>query len=167
MPGTRLFSRMNYQVLRGMSEIITIHNLNDNQWQTIRSFFNQRCAFCNCEDTGNPRTGLIPDHLIAASDLGDMVFGNAVPACHDCNDKRGKKDWHTWLEAQFQAATALRIERIEQYLHEFPYIQPTPESRLTADELSEYNLLLQEWDSIWQRARLLKDRVHLRRMATQ
>jgi hypothetical protein len=106
---------------------------------------------------------LIPDHLIPASELGDLVLGNAVPACQDCNDARGNRPWRSWLRDQFPVDSVARTQRIEQYLRRYPYTQATPETRLTAEELAEYNSILQIWSSLWKRARTLRDRVYHRR----
>jgi len=157
---------MNYQVQRGMSEIVTTHDLGDEQWRIVLTFFKNVCAFCGCEDTGNSRTGLIPDHLVPASQFGDMVLGNAVPACQDCNDARGNKDWRVWLQQSFPEQAEARARAIEKYLQKFPYTPASPETRLNEAELSEYKSILGEWKSLWERARALRDRVDKRRNAT-
>src|SRR5437879_1662472 len=113
MPGTRLFSRANYQVLRGFSELLTEHSLTRAEWRTVTDHFEQRCAFCGIEDTRNPRTGLVPDHLVAAKNFGAFCIGNVVPACHDCNDRRGKMDWREYLQRYHPMEALPRISTIE------------------------------------------------------
>lgn len=166
--GTRMFSRMNYQVIRGMKEIYSVQELSRDNWTTIKDFFSHRCAYCHKPDTGNPRDGLVPDHLVPASDNGDYVIGNVVAACHGCNDKRGKKHWETWLKSEFPADADLRIHTIKQYLETFPYFKPkNPETRLTEEEWKEYDAILKEWDQLWNRARDLRDRVKERISSAQ
>lgn len=160
LPGTKLFSRINYQVQRGMSEIVTMHALSDADWTIIKDYFNKSCAFCGCEDTGNSRTGIIPDHLIPASKHGDFVLGNVVPACHDCNDKRGNKEWREWLSQNYFNDSAARIKQIEKYLQDYPYLPATPETRLSQDELNEYKSILGDWSIFLKRAKTLKSKVN-------
>src|SRR5437899_3105323 len=121
MPGTKLFSRTNYQVQRGFGELLTDQTLTDAEWESVKAFFNQRCAFCDIQDSGNPRTGLIPDHLVAAKFFGAFCMGNVAPACHDCNDQRGKMDWRDYLERYHPSEARDRIGKIEAYLRSYPY----------------------------------------------
>jgi acetone carboxylase gamma subunit len=48
MAGTKHFSRMNYNVLRGMRELLSHRSLSDLEWVEIRAFFGNTCAFCGC-----------------------------------------------------------------------------------------------------------------------
>jgi hypothetical protein len=161
MPGTRLFSRTNYQVRRGFSELLTEHSLSDEEWRKIRVIFDERCAFCGIEDSGNPRTGLIPDHLICAKNLGAFCIGNVVPACQDCNDRRGKMDWKEYLLRFHRAYAVTRIARIEAYLRTYPYNSSAdPYARLTEGEKAQYVSLLEDWDKLWKRAQMLRDQIH-------
>lgn len=161
--GTRMFSRMNYQVIRGMKELYTIQELSAADWVTIKDYFDHRCAYCDKLDSGNPRDGIVPDHLIPASENGDFVIGNVIAACHDCNDRRGKKQWDRWLETQFPEFAGKRIQKIHQYLRQFAYVViDKPESRLIDEELQEYYSIMSEWELLWQRARKLRNNINKR-----
>jgi len=160
MPGTKLFSRMNYQVTRGFSELLTEHSLTGDEWDAIRSFFDQRCAFCGI----NPRTGLVPDHLLAAKALGAFCIGNVVPACHDCNDQRGKLDWREYLRRYRTEEADVRISKMEAHLIAHPYSAPVdPYSALTPSQKQEYLAFLEEWSKLWKRAQALRDSIEKRR----
>ena len=164
MPGTKLFSRSNYQVLRGFSELLGDATLCKAEWRIVRAFFGDRCAFCDIPDTGNSRTGIIPDHLVAAKELGVLCLGNAVPACHDCNDRRGKRDWREYLRRYHPQDAKDREAKIDEYLQAYPYSPPIdPHESLTADEKQEYLNLLSEWDTLWKRAQALRDKIKARR----
>lgn len=168
MARTAQFSRMNYNVARGMKELVSRHDLKKAQWQMLLQLFDSRCAFCGRVDTGNTRTGLVADHLVAAANGGGLCLGNAVPACHDCNDHRGKRDWREYLEEQFPDDATPRIEKIEEYLRQYPYV-PTPnaDSVLSLDESREYASILEDWAILWSRARVLKKQIHARLRAME
>jgi hypothetical protein len=158
--GTRMFSRMNYQVKRGMMELITTQELSRNDWSNIKEFFEHRCAYCGIPDTGDTRNGLVPDHLIPASQNGDYLIGNVVPACHDCNDRRGKKPWELWLRQSYPADAEMRVKTMIRYLQQYPYkLQEKPETRLNKEEWQEYESIMSEWGHIWERARTLRDQI--------
>ncbi|MEF3313791.1 HNH endonuclease [Paenibacillus sp. GYB004] len=158
--GNRMFSRMNYQVVRGMRELITTHELSPTDWSSIKEIFEHHCAYCGIADTGDTRNGLVPDHLIPASLNGDYLIGNVVPACHDCNDRRGKKPWESWLRQNYPADAETRVITIVRYLQQYPYTPPErPEERLTEEERQEYESILSEWGHLWQRARALRDQI--------
>src|SRR5438046_3437138 len=164
MAGTKMFSRMNYQVLRGFGELLSEATLTEREWQTIKRFFGGRCAFCNITDTGNPRTGIIPDHLIPARMFGALCLGNVVPACQACNDQRGKMDWKLYLRRFHAAAASKRIRKIQAYLVRYPYASlPDQHASLTTSERRTYGALLKSWHAIWKRAKRLRDRIACRR----
>ena len=164
MTGTRHFSRMNYHVQRGMRELLSPRALTDFEWNHIRDFFDNQCAFCGREDTGNPRTGIVPDHLIPAVKHGEYCIGNIVPSCQDCNDHRGKKDWRSYLLAEFNNDAEARVKRIEAYLEKHPYqIAEDPYEFVTYEETKLYLKILDDWDNVWEKARQLRDQIHKRR----
>jgi hypothetical protein len=164
-PGNKFFSRINYQVQRGLRELLSERELSHAEWSLIKVRFGNRCAFCGIEDSGNPRTGLIPDHLVPTTENGEMCMGNIVPTCHDCNDKRGAKDWRSYLEANFPTFFVERSARIQSYLDEYNYSPPVDLSNLTEVEATEYRNILVEWEILWNRMRELRDNVKSRRKA--
>jgi hypothetical protein len=89
-------------------------------------FFEHRCAYCGMPDTGDTRNGL-------------------VPACHHCNDRRGKKPWEMWLRQSYPADAEIRVKTIIRYLQQYPYKHPEkPETRLTEEEWKEYESIMSE-----------------------
>ncbi|MGK9251808.1 HNH endonuclease [Paenibacillus humicus] len=163
--GTRLFSRMNYQVRRGMMELTSIHQLSAIEWSEIKDFFEGCCAYCGVKDTGDSRNGLVADHLIPASQNGDFVIGNVISACHDCNDRRGNKPWESWLRQNYPLEAEQRVNVISQYLEKYPYkVLGKPEDRLTAEEWQKYQAIMRDWDDVWERARALRDQIASRQL---
>lgn len=165
MAGTKHFSRMNYYVQRGMRELLSPRTLSESEWEEIKRFFGNLCSFCGCEDTGNPRTGLVPDHLIPAVEHGENCAGNIVPSCQDCNDHRGKKEWRNYLLTTFACDAEVKTNKIEEYLERYPYeIIDDPHEYLTDDESQRYTQLLEEWNEVWEKARVLRDNINDRRI---
>lgn len=164
MAGTKHFSRMNYNVRRGMRELLSHRHLSDKEWIEIRDFFGNRCAFCGSEDSGNPRTGIVPDHLIATANHGEFCLGNVVPSCQYCNDHRGKKEWRQYMLSRFGNEAESRIGKIATYLSNYEYsVSDDPHEHLSNEETEEYLALLESWGSLWCRAQALRDRIIKRR----
>ncbi|NQF13828.1 HNH endonuclease [Brevibacillus sp. HB1.3] len=162
--GTGMFSRINYQLRRGMKELYLLRNLSETEWEEIKAFFNHKCAYCGTPDTGDSRNGLVPDHLIAVAENGDFVLGNVIAACHLCNDKRGKKPWKKWLEDNYNVNAPVRVSKIESYLERYPYTPPAgPWERLTESEMTQYFSIINDWQELWLRAQKLRDQISARR----
>lgn len=162
--GTGMFSRINYQVQRGMKELYLLRNLPETEWEEVKAFFNHECAYCGTPDTGDSRNGLVPDHLIAVAENGDFLLGNVIAACHSCNDRRGKTPWRQWLEDKYKVSASYRISKIESYLARYPYAPPSgPWDRLTESELTQYYAIMNDWQDLWQRAQKLRDQISARR----
>ena len=163
MKGTQHFIRMNYNVRRGLREIVApSHRLPKTEWATILKNFSHRCAYCgNVASAAN--RGIVPDHLIAVADFGELVAGNTVPACQTCNDSRGKKNWRDFLRERFPGKAEMRIGRIEAHIQRHDYKPCAPESSLVPAELSEYNAILKQWGRLFVRAQALHAAVAKRR----
>jgi len=61
-------------------------SLTEEQWQTIKNMFKQKCVYC-----GKRTRRLAKDHIIPLSQGGDLTLQNIVPACQSCNSKKGTK----------------------------------------------------------------------------
>ncbi|MGY1488530.1 HNH endonuclease [Methylobacillus pratensis] len=154
---------MNYNVRRGLREIVAPdHRVSKQEWALVLAEFCGTCAYCGSNASAENR-GIIPDHLVAVTDFGELVPGNIVPACQTCNDSRGNKPWREFLAIRFPADAAERIHRIEQYIAIHNYSPRKPESSLTLDELALYNGLIVEWELFLAKAQELQSRVTQRR----
>lgn len=163
MPGTSHFTRMHYNVARGLREIVAPRQtMRKAQWEQIKQDFGAHCIFCGQAGTKENR-GIVPDHLIPVTRFGELVIGNTVPACQTCNDSRGEKDWRPFLRERFSGNAEAQIARVESHLARHPYHPPSPEQALSAGELKDYRALLEEWNSMLQRAHRLQILVKERR----
>lgn len=71
------------------------------------------CVYCD-------RQAETWDHLVALVHAREMsgyghTLGNLVPACRDCNSKRGNRDWRSWLRASRQDGDE-RAKRIDNHV---------------------------------------------------
>ena len=57
------------------------------QWENIIRKYNYRCAYCG------KRCYLTQDHIIPLNKDGKHSPNNVVPACSECNTKKGIKLW--------------------------------------------------------------------------
>ena len=162
MPGTHYFSRMTYNVSRGLREIAAPRqSLSKKQWDFLKETFDNRCVYCGELATKENR-GIVPDHIIPVTRYGELVIGNAVPACQTCNDSRGDKDWREFLKSKFPLAAITHIQKIEAHLSEHPYRPVNPETFFTETELQQYYMLTEEWKLLLERATALRKKVKAR-----
>lgn len=145
MVGTRMFGRIGSVFLRGFREIYLRSNLADEEWVSIKAQFDGSCCYCGVPDTGNPRTGLVPDHAIPAAKGGELIMGNVLPACHACNDQRGAKPWEEYLPLRLtgesQGTIDARRDKIRAFLAPISYRPPEPEDRLAPEQAKRYRAL--------------------------
>ena len=159
MAGTRHFSRMKYHVERGLREIVAPRQiLPEAGWLALLATFNSKCVFCDQEATMTNR-GLVADHLIPANAFGELVLGNALPACQHCNDSRGKVEWATYVRQRFPGDAEAQILRIADHLARYSYQACGPTINLLPEELAEYEKLRTDFDDWLRRANALRNAV--------
>lgn len=163
MPGTKHFTRMQYNVSRGLREIIAPRQtMSKADWARVLQEFGSMCIFCGSEGTAENR-GIVPDHLIPVTQFGELVLGNTVPACQTCNDSRGEKAWRPFLRTRFPGDAETQIASVERHLAKHHYHPASLESALSAEEREAYLALVQEWDAMLAKAKALHSAAERRR----
>jgi hypothetical protein len=163
MPGTKHFGRMQYNVSRGLREIVAPRQtMSKIQWRSVLEEFGGICIFCGAAGTAENR-GFVPDHLVPVTRFGELVLGNTVPACQACNDSRGEKEWRPFLRSVFSGDAEAQIRFVEQHLATYDYHPVSLEDALSPSERESYLQLLKEWDAMLERARNLRDSAAKRR----
>jgi len=61
-----------------------------NQWENIKTHFNNKCAYCGKE------LPLAQEHFIALSKGGEYSITNIIPSCQSCNSSKSNKNFFTW-----------------------------------------------------------------------
>lgn len=157
MPGTKHFGRMQYNVSRGLREIVAPRQtMSRDHWRSVLEEFGGLCIFCGSAGTAENR-GIVPDHLIPVTRFGELVLGNTVPACQSCNDSRGEREWRPFLRSVFSGDAEEQIQSVERHLAKYDYHPVSLDDALSPTERESYLQLLKEWDSMLERARNLRD----------
>jgi hypothetical protein len=75
------------------SHLITKRNAKHQFRQHIFQAWNNKCAYClTVADT--------LDHVRPRHKGGATVVSNLVPACQDCNRRKGSEHWRKWYQEQ-------------------------------------------------------------------
>ncbi|WP_367181164.1 HNH endonuclease [uncultured Ramlibacter sp.] len=163
MPGTKHFGRMQYNVARGLREIVAPRQtMTREQWARVLKEFGECCTFCGGEPTRENR-GIVPDHLVPVTKFGELVPGNVVPACQTCNDSRGEKDWRPFLRSRYPGDAEAQIALVEAHVQAHGYEAIRLETALSIEEQVAYSELLSEWERFLETARRLRDAAEQRR----
>jgi 5-methylcytosine-specific restriction endonuclease McrA len=85
------------------------YTLTSKQWQQIKEYFNNKCAYCGKE------LPLSKEHFIPLSKGGEYTINNIIPVCLSCNSSKQDKDFFKWYPAQSFYSKA-REKRILKYL---------------------------------------------------
>jgi len=80
------------------------------QWNTIKSCFNNKCAYCGRE------LPLAKEHFIALSKLGECTINNIIPSCRSCNSSKRDKDFFEWYP-KYRYYSKKREKIILHFLH--------------------------------------------------
>ncbi len=101
-----------------------------------KEHFGDCCCFCGTDGQRHRLTG---DHLIPMNktDLGLEAWGNVVPACASCNEKKHNKDWRAFLPTVAGEATQERQVAIESFVAKYDYAPDLDAIRLAVEELYE------------------------------
>jgi hypothetical protein len=159
MAGTQHFHRIGYHVRRGLREIIASRQkMAEAEWAAMMAAFQSKCVYCDQTATLENR-GIVPDHLVTAHEFGELVMGNVLPACQNCNDTRRSDDWRTFVEKTFPGEIKMQIRRIEMFLADHEYQARSPEQVFLPDELVEYQRLLADFEKWLERAKALRQTV--------
>jgi 5-methylcytosine-specific restriction endonuclease McrA len=68
------------------------------QKRELLDFFSNKCCYCGM---AIDEASLSQDHLVPLNkaNLGLHAWGNVVPCCIDCNNKKRQKSWQEYLES--------------------------------------------------------------------
>lgn len=89
------------------------------------------------------------DHLVPVRSGGATVLGNMVPACKQCDDSKGSKDYKEWLSGtvRFNPARGNQtvyqkiIQQVESYQKHCSYVPPQDfDSALILEQRTQYSV---------------------------
>jgi hypothetical protein len=104
--------------------------------RSLLKYFDNKCCFC-CQSITEETVSL--DHLIPTNKdyLGLHAWGNIVPSCAVCNDKKHNKNWEGYVQSLITVKDSIRnrnISRLNQYLVDMKY-DPNLELKEIANNL--------------------------------
>ena len=166
MVGTKFSGRLALIFKYSLIELFTIQKMSNVDWNYILCFFENQCCYCGSKDSGDRGISLVADHIKPRSEGGDLVKGNVLPACHHCNDSRGKRDWQDFLiqrtDQMQKDVYDHKLKRILQYMEENPYSPSNPEMCLSKGELQEYKKIKMDGEKLIKRIRKMHKKVRER-----
>lgn len=87
------------------------------QKEELLDFFEHECCYCGVEIDSKT---LSQDHLIPTNKeyLGLHAWGNVVPCCQSCNNKKQQRSWQEFLDSQdlSNAVKQTKIKRITDFV---------------------------------------------------
>jgi len=92
-----------YDEAKGFEEFVP----KKGQKEELLKYFDFQCCFCGCQINIK---SLSQDHLVPMNkkSLGLHSWGNIVPCCQDCNNKKKQKHWKDFLKDKCSSNLILR-----------------------------------------------------------
>jgi len=99
--------------IRNILSSLGSESFNENDWNSTKSHFSNKCAYCGAEDQ------LHIEHAVPINKekLGEHRLGNLVPSCKQCNSNKGDKNYSEFLKGNPAAIMA-----IEAYMDSRNYV---------------------------------------------
>ena len=77
----------------------SVANLSEKEWNKIKSYFLDSCAYCGVSEKDHLKIRgerLHHEHIVPLSNGGSYTKDNVIPACRSCNSSKGKNDLFDW-----------------------------------------------------------------------
>jgi len=84
--------------------------LTNDQWEDIKLYFDNKCAYCGDEKT------LTKEHFLAINNGGEFTKDNIIPSCLSCNCSKQDKLFRDWYPS-FKYYSENREAKILNYLN--------------------------------------------------
>jgi len=101
--------RLIYQQQRESKKKNLPSTLTIQQWDSVRLYFDNHCAYCNADEP------LAQEHVVPIDSGGEYTRDNIICACISCNSSKGKKPFLSWFRSS-QHYTPEREAKILNYL---------------------------------------------------
>lgn len=164
---TSAFYYAKYQFKRSILENSLLSQYTDEDNNAALEYFGG-CAFCGKKPA--PRK----DHLVAVFECGDFVRQNVVPACQECDDSKGRKDYRDWMRNSKSKKSVrrrlgfssnqieARIRKIEKWQDGY---ECGDEKALFGSDYHKYVEILQKMEALCEEAEALARKANARRVA--
>ncbi|MFC1875494.1 hypothetical protein ACFLY3_05055, partial [Chloroflexota bacterium] len=95
-------------------------------------------------------------HLVAVFQCGDFIRQNVVPACQECDDSKGLKEYHDWMRnsnskhslkrrGMVRPEIEKRIKMIEEWQDGYKH---SNEKELFGDDYYKYFLIIKRMEAL-------------------
>ncbi|MFP5108534.1 HNH endonuclease [Neobacillus sp. C211] len=118
-----------------------IGNLDDD-WNDTLSHFEGKCIYCGEEKKG----AITQEHLKRIVDGGLHCKSNVVPACGDCNIRRGSKKWENHVRETKNPGSVERIAKVKEFIKNcgLDEVEKHPASKNFGNMMSVYEDWIKE-----------------------
>ena len=106
-------------VIRTILSNLGDESFSEKDWEETKEYFEGKCVYCGASDREIVRDHAIP---ISRYKLGEHRLGNIVPACKNCNSKKGEQDY-----IEFCGEDVIALEKINKYMESRNYFPLTSE----------------------------------------
>lgn len=156
-----------YQLQRAILENALESNYTTEDHAAALRFFGG-CAFCGASEASRM------DHLVPVRKHGDFIPRNVVPACQECDDSKGQKEYHEWMRSadspkslRSRGLTNEEIERRIQHIEKWQAgYQAKTEKQLFGKNYGRYLDILKKMDALCEEARQLINNVKVQNKNT-
>lgn len=93
------------------------HNINQQEWDDCRIYFNFRCAYCDKtweQNKKESKKDLHKEHVIH-NGLNDL--SNCVPSCQGCNSRKWEFSFEEWYDEDNIHFSMVRKEKILKWIN--------------------------------------------------
>jgi hypothetical protein len=146
-----------YQFKRSVLETALKNNYSLKEREEALKYFGG-CAFCGIPVA--PRN----DHLVSVMKCGDFIPQNVVPACQECDDSKGQKEFKEWMRSSNSKKSlnkrhGFTKEQIEKRIRLIEKWQngylPRTEKQLFGENYDQYLGLIKKMDQLCDEAKRL------------
>ena len=118
--GTPIGNAQNYMIRTILSNLGE-ESFSEKDWEETKEYFGNKCVYCGASDREIVRDHAVP---INRYSIGEHKLGNIVPACRDCNSRKGEQDYAEFCDENEDA-----IITIEKYMESRKYAPITKDKQ--------------------------------------
>ncbi len=92
------------------------HEININEWDACRLYFNYRCAYCEMSWEDHKRKNRQDLHKEHAIFDGANDLSNCIPSCRNCNSEKHEDHYTDWYNKKNHKFDRDKLKRINKWL---------------------------------------------------
>jgi hypothetical protein len=92
------------------------HNISEEEWQSCKSYFNGKCAYCGIDEQEAKEEQGHSLHMEHAINNGANDLSNCIPSCKSCNSQKWVRDFDEWYAEGNNKYDLARYNKIIKWL---------------------------------------------------